>query len=116
MRIRFYLDEDVPSSFAQALSNRGVDTETTQTAGNIGCLDRQQLLFASREGRVILTHNKRDFIILHNDFVERNLTHGGIVVSDQLPIGTLLKRAMKLWFTLDADDMYDRLEFLSNWK
>lgn len=116
MRIRFYLDEDVPSSFAQALSNRGVDTETTQSAGNTGCSDRQQLLFASKERRVILTHNKRDFIILHNNFAERNLTHCGIIVSDQLPIGILLKRKMKLWFTLDADELNGRLEFLSNWK
>ena len=60
MRIRFYLDEDVPSSFAQALSNGGVDAETTQSTGNTGRSDSEQLLFASREERVILTHNKRD--------------------------------------------------------
>lgn len=32
MKIRVYLDEDVPSSFAYALINRGVDMVTTQQA------------------------------------------------------------------------------------
>jgi hypothetical protein len=63
-----------------------------------------------------LIHNKRDFIILHKDFLENGRPHSGIIVTDQLPVGTLLKRTMKLWFTLNTDEMKNRLEFLSNWK
>ncbi|GBD99729.1 hypothetical protein BMS3Abin07_01770 [bacterium BMS3Abin07] len=66
MRIKVYLDEDVPSAFANALLNRGVDVVTTQQAGNDGRSDAEQLIFAAQEGRVIFTHNKRDFILLHN--------------------------------------------------
>lgn len=61
MRIRLYLDEDVPLSFASALMNRGVDVVTTQSAGNQGLSDKKQLIFSAHEKRTIFTHNKRDF-------------------------------------------------------
>lgn len=116
MRVKFYLDEDVPVSFSQALLNRGVNISTTQETDNVGNTDIQQLKFANQKKRVIITHNKRDFIKLHKEFLESNRQHCGIIVSDQLPVGVLLKRVMKLWFTVDANDMKNRLEFLSNWK
>jgi predicted nuclease of predicted toxin-antitoxin system len=116
MRIRFYIDEDVPVSFAKALLNRGVNVTTTQNADHTGNSDLEQLIYANENNRVILTHNKRDFIILHKDFLENDRPHSGIIVTDQLPVGTLLKRTMKLWFTLNTDEMKNRLEFLSNWK
>ena len=116
MRIRLYLDEDVPLSFAQALLNRGVDVVSTQQAGNRQLSDKEQLAFASKVKRAVLTHNKRDFIILHDEFIGKGAEHNGIILSDQLPVGVLLKRLMKLWFTWTAEDMRSRLEFLSNWK
>jgi len=116
MRLKFYLDEDVPLSFAQALLNRGVDVITTQNAGNSGKNDEEQLIYAANEERVMFTHNKNDFINIYKKFIENDIPHAGLIVTDQLPIGTLLRRTMKLWFTLSTNDMKDRLEFLSNWK
>lgn len=116
MHVRLYLDEDVPVSFSEALANRGVDVLTTQKSGNKGNSDQDQMLFAMAEKRVLFTHNKVDFIKLHDHYLKNNRTHYGIIVSDQIPIGMLLRRTMKLWFTIDAADMENRLEFLSNWK
>jgi predicted Fe-Mo cluster-binding NifX family protein len=48
MRIKLYLDEDVPSSFAQALINRGVDVIITQQAKNDSNSDLQQLIYATK--------------------------------------------------------------------
>jgi hypothetical protein len=116
MRIKLYLDEDVPYAFAQALSNRGVDVITTQQVGNDTLSDEEQLEYALRINRTIFTHNKKDFIILNNKKLRENKEHSGIILSDQLPIGTLLRRFMKLWFFVKAEEMRNRLEFLSNWK
>jgi predicted nuclease of predicted toxin-antitoxin system len=116
MKIKLYLDEDVPLSFAQALLNRGVDAVTTQQAGNQGKSDVEQLLYATTEGRVIFTHNKKDFILLNNKFLQEKKEHFGIILSDQLHTGILLKRFMKLWFSMKATDIKNRCEFLSNWK
>jgi hypothetical protein len=116
MRCKFYLDEDIDVALEQALINRGVDVVSTLKAGKIGNTDEEQLSFAKNEKRIIITHNVRDFVILHKKNSNDDRTHSGIIVSDQLPIGTLLKRVMKLWFTLDAKEMESRIEFLSNWK
>ena len=116
MRIKLYLDEDVPSSFAQTLINRGVDVITTRQAKNDSNSDLQQLIYATKEQRTIFTHNKKDFILLHNEYLQNKEDHTGIIISDQLPTGILLRRFMKLWFSSSAEDMKNRLEFLSNWK
>ena len=116
MKCRFYLDEDIDIALERALTNRGVDVISTLQAGNNGNTDEEQLIFANNENRIIITHNVRDFVILDKKFLNDDRIHHGIIVTDQLSIGTLLKRIMKIWFTLDADDMKNRFEFLSNWK
>lgn len=116
MRLKAYLDEDVPFSLAQALRNRGVDCITTQEAGNKGLSDAEQIAFTAENNRTIVTHNKKDFILLHNSYARTENKHAGIVVADQLPIGITLRRFMKLWFSATKDDMVNRLEFLSNWQ
>lgn len=116
MRIRLYLDEDVPLSFGEALMNRGVDVKTTQETGNQGKSDLDQLVYTAGERRVLFSHNKVDFIKLHHAFIKNNRTHSGIIISDQLSVGLLLKRTMKLWFTMNRAEMNNKLEFLSNWK
>ncbi len=116
MRIRAYIDEDVPLSLAQALCNRGVDCITTQEAGNKGLFDAEQLVFSAGQGRTIVTHNKRDFILLHNEYARSGKIHSGIVVADQLPVGLTMRRFMKLWFSRTSEEMVNKLEFLSNWQ
>ena len=116
MRIQAYVDEDVPVSFAEALRNRGVDCITTQDAGNKGLSDAEQLAFSAGKGRTIVTHNKKDFILLQNEYARSGRRHSGIVVADQLPVSLTLRRFMKLWFSRTAGDMENRLEFLRNWK
>jgi len=70
MRIIFYLDEDVPLSFGEALITRGVDVLSTQQAGNKGFSDLEQLRFAVENKRVMITHNKKDYILLHKHYLE----------------------------------------------
>lgn len=116
MRIKAYVDEDVPVSFAQALLNRGVDVVTTGGTDNKGFSDAEQLAFAAGSGKSIVTHNRKDFILLHNQYLRSGKPHAGIIVTDQLPVGVMMRRFMKLWFSLTAEQMIGRLEFLSNWK
>ena len=115
MRIRLYLDEDVPASFAQALRNRGVDVLTTQEAGNTGLSDLGQLSYAAKEQRAIFTHNKRDFAMLYKQYLQNQKEHSGVILSDQQPTGLLLRRFMKLWCSLTSVAMKNRLEFLGSY-
>ena len=116
LRISLYLDENVQFALTKELRARGVDILTTQEGGNLSKDDMAQLMFANESKRVLFSHNKRHFAMLHYQWMTTNMFHMGIILSDQLPVGALLRRFMKLYFSLTSDDMKNRLEYLSNWK
>lgn len=115
MRIKLYFDEDVDSSLAKTLRQKGIDVLTTPEAGKKRLSDTEQLEFAVNAKRAILTHNKRDYALLHKDYLLNGKEHYGIILSDQRPIGEMLRGLSKLLFSLSAEQMKNRREFLSNW-
>lgn len=115
-RMSLCLDEDVQIGLAEALKARGVDVLGTQEAGNIGRNDLEQLAFAAGNSRSLFSYNKGHFAKVHYDWMKLKKPHAGIILSDQLPIGIALRRLMKLYFSVDSDDMRNRLEYLSAWK
>lgn len=115
MRIKLYLDEDVDISLAQALKQKGIDVLTTQESGNKRLSDSAQLEFAINNQRAIFTHNKRDFLLLHKSYLLEGKNHYGIILSDQRTVGETLRGLSRLIFSLTAEEMKNRREFLSNW-
>jgi hypothetical protein len=43
-------------------------------------------------------------------------SHAGIILSDQLTVGVVLRRLMKLYFSLTSDEMENRIEYLGAWR
>jgi len=115
-RITLYLDEHVQVSLAEGLRTRGVDVMTTQEAGNYSLDDIGQFNFAAKEGRVLLSFNKGHFAKIHYEWMEKGRPHAGIILSDQLTVGIIIRRLMRLYFSLSREDMQNRLEYLSAWK
>jgi hypothetical protein len=54
--------------------------------------DEVQLSYAIREGRVIFTHNTRDFIGLATLWQSAGRVHAGILLSHQIPLHELVRR------------------------
>ncbi len=115
-RAGLYLDEHIQAALAQGLRARGVDVLTTQEAGNRLLNDQGQLMFAVAQGRALLSYNKRHFAKLHYDWMNAGRDHAGIILSDQLPVGIVLRRLMKLYFSLTREDLKNCLEYLSGWR
>lgn len=88
---------------------------STAEVGRRGESDDDQLLWATNEGRAILTFDVRDFARLHARWMTERRRHTGIVVSQQRAIGDVLSRLFVLWSKVDAESMVDRLEFLGDW-
>ncbi len=72
-RIKFYFDEHVPQAVADGLQRRGVDVLTVHAAGRGGAPDDEQLVFASQQGRVMVTMDS-DYLIL----AAQGASHAGI--------------------------------------
>ncbi len=81
----FHIDEDVPVALAQELVALGHTALTARDLYLIGALDPVHLRQAALNNRILVTHNKRDFRVLHQAwttwFTDR--PHAGILVMKQ---------------------------------
>lgn len=112
MKIKLFLDEDVHAGLAHALRQRGYDVVHGQELELKGRSDTQQLLAASRRRRCLFSFNVKDFVILHNAYVQTGKHHWGIIVSKQLPFTETMSRIMKFLQNTDDERMRSHLEFL----
>ncbi|HZW32136.1 MAG TPA: DUF5615 family PIN-like protein [Isosphaeraceae bacterium] len=113
--VHFFTDEDIHGQVAVQLRAAGFDAISTPEAGRLGQSDLDQLTWATAEGRAVVTFNVADFARLHHEWMIQGRHHCGVIVSQQRPLGDLFKRLLHLGKILGADDMKDRLEYLSNW-
>jgi predicted nuclease of predicted toxin-antitoxin system len=63
---RLYLDHNVASSLALLLEVAGHDVVTTRVTGEARATDDALLLSSVRASRVFITHNRKDFRLLHD--------------------------------------------------
>jgi flavorubredoxin len=96
---------------------RGVDILTALEAGTTKQSDEQQLAFAAAQGRAIYSFNMGDFCRLHSQWLSQKRSHAGIVVARQqhYSVGEQMRRLLRLVGRVSAEEMHNRLEFLSDW-
>jgi hypothetical protein len=116
--VRLYFDEDtVRHALVEALRKRGVDVVTPLDVGMIQKTDEEQLEYAAPQGRTLYTFNMGDFCRIHSEWMAANRDHAGIIVARQqrCSVDEQLRCLLKLIGTRSADDLRNRLEFLSDW-
>jgi predicted nuclease of predicted toxin-antitoxin system len=108
-RIRFHLDENVNPAIAGALRQKGIDVTTCRESGLLGKTDQEQLAFAMREMRVIVTHDD-DFLRL----ADSGYSHAGIVYCQQksLSIGEIIAGLVLILEILSPSEILGKVEFL----
>lgn len=116
-RPRLYLDEDAQrTTLVRALRARQVDVLTANETNLVGVPDAEQLAFAAAQSRAVFSFNRGDFVALHVLYLQQHQHHAGIIVSDQLEIGVIVRRLLRLLAARSDADMRDQLEFLSSWR
>lgn len=118
MTIRLYCDEDsVQHALVAALRKRDVDIQTSLEAGTTGQQDDRQLEYAAAHGRAIYSFNVGDFCRIHSEWLADGRSHAGIVLARQqrYSIGEQMRRLLRLLARVSAEEMQNRLEFLSDW-
>jgi len=85
--------------------------------GCAGCNDSEHLNYATAQGRVLYSFNMGDFDALHAAYLSEGKSHTGIILAPQqrYGIGEQMRRLLRLIHTISAEEMRDRLEFLSAW-
>jgi hypothetical protein len=107
--VRYFLDEHIDPAVATGLRRVGIDILTVNEAGRRGFDDDEQLDFATRQGRVVVSHDS-DYLALHS----AGVSHAGIAWCPALkhPIGRLIAALEILHGVYAADDMLNHVEYL----
>ena len=79
--------------------------------------DEAHLLFAASQRRVLYSFNVGDFYRLHTLLLTEGRSHAGIILAQnsRYSVGDQAHRVLKLIAGRSAEEMIDRVEFLSSW-
>jgi hypothetical protein len=116
--ICLYFDADaMQRAMVRGLQARGVDAMTAHEADMAGATDEDQLEFARQQGRVLFSFNASDFFRIHTEWLTQGKSHRGIILApqQQYTIGERIRRILKLMSVRSAEEMENRVEFLSDW-
>jgi hypothetical protein len=118
VKIRLYFDEDsMRWALIRALQARGVDVTTALAEDMIERSDADHLAYATQQGRTLFSFNVGDFYQLHTEYLAQGKSHAGIILAPQqrYPVGDQMRRLLKLIATKSAEEMKNKVEFLSAW-
>ena len=112
----FYFDEDVSSRLARLLRTAGHDVLTADDLGLRSATDDVQFVTSVQRGRLLVTHNRRDFTLLHDVWRGWPATfgfvlppHPGILVLDQTTPEALSTAVLRLLIEAGAETPKDEL-------
>ena len=115
-KIALYTNEDVTDELAKTLRTRGFDAVSVYEVGMRECSDEEQLAYAVSQKRAILTFNIEDYVELAEQYAASGREHYGIILSTQISFSQLLHRALKLLNTRSAEEMYNIVDWLNNYR
>jgi len=119
MTVRLYLDEDSSDTdLLKALRLRAVDVVSVAEAGMLEQPDEEQVRRAVEQQRVLYTSNRGDFYRIHSDLLRSGGSHAGMIlgIQQRFSVSEQLRRLLRLINTLTAEEMKNRVEFLSAWR
>jgi hypothetical protein len=107
--VRFYFDEHLSSAVADGLRRRGIDVETAQEVGRDGLPDEEQLAYANRHGRIMVTFDS-DYLVL----ASTGMPHSGIAFChpDKYDDGGLIAELTMIHGAASAAEMVDFVYYL----
>lgn len=74
------MDADLSPTIAEISRGLGLDCVSAHDVGMGAAEDRDQLLRAAGEGRVLVTRNRDDFLTLTVEFYHERLPHAGLLI------------------------------------
>ena len=110
--ISIYLDEDVDVLFAELVRLQNFRTLTATEAGRKEKSDAEQLKFETENGYAILTHNRKNFEKLAQEYFINNQTHGGIIISVRRPSHKIAEKLLEVIDDFTAGEMKNQLIYI----
>ncbi len=111
--MRLYFDEDVSLDIVQSLLKRGFDVLSARDAGQLHLDDEAQLAFAAAQRRVLVTHNRYHFELLHQHYLTKAQSHYGIIIAKRRANDSIVVRKLLTMIdTVTSDEMCNQLRYI----
>jgi hypothetical protein len=112
-KAKLYVDEDITDALARALRAAGYDAISAHETDLRSRSDETQLRYAIRQGRAFLTCNVKHFPEIASRYYDEGRSHFGIVVSNQIELGGMLRRVRYLLDHWTAEELRDTFPWLT---
>jgi predicted nuclease of predicted toxin-antitoxin system len=113
--IRFLLDENFNGKIARGLRarNQEIDMIRVQDTEIYGADDAKVLEWATREGRILLTHDIETMTKYASERISQGLPMSGVIlVRDILPIAQVIDDLLVIWGASEPSEWENRIDFL----
>ncbi len=89
-----------------------IDFQTATMAGLSGLDDMQVLERAAREGRILVTHDRKTMPRHFSEFIAKESSPGLLVVPQYLSVTAAVDDLILIWSATEAEEWANRIVFL----
>jgi len=114
MKIRFQADADLNHVILLATIRREprIDFQSAVTA-NLASLDDNKVLSeAAKEGRILVTHDRKTMPRHFSEFITVETSPGVIIIPQTLPVASAVDDLMLIWSLSETEEWVNRICFL----
>jgi predicted nuclease of predicted toxin-antitoxin system len=114
MKIKFQADADFNYIIVEALRRRhpAIDFRSADDAGIRGLPDPEVLAYAAKEGRCLVSHDKKTMATHFANFVASQHSPGVFLFAQEIPIGEAVEELLLVWETSEAEEWVDVFQWL----
>ena len=114
MKIRFQVDADLNQLILQATIRHepAIAFQTTSAAGLASLRDEDVLAVAAREGRALVTHDRKTMPGHFSRFMTAATSPGVFIIPQHLASGSVADDLVLIWLATEAEEWTNQLCFL----
>ena len=115
MSIRFLADADLDYTIGQGVRRRepSIDFKSANDAGLVGVPDSKVLEVAARDGRVLVSHDKRTMPVHFAERIGLGLRSPGVLLAlPRATVGEIVESLLMIWSSSCAEDWLDQIHYL----
>ncbi len=111
MKVRFQADADLNEDIVTGIlrRKREIDFQTATNAGLRLLSDLDVLTLAAREGRVLVSHDRRTMPRAFAEFVRSNVSPGLLIVSQKTDLLTAIDDLLLVWMFSEAEELINQI-------
>jgi len=106
LKVRYQADADLNEDIVTGVLRRApeIDFQTAHEAGLAGMGDAEVLALAAREGRILVTHDRRTLPLHFGKFIEAQSSPGLLVIPQHAEVSRIIEDLILIWSASEADE------------